>query len=87
MQFYDHALNHSNAAEATAIARCRQDVIGTDRAYRVEANWPGQDRFWWNGGQYDCLALAKTLITNRAMNVILTDPTGQPVPSVTKLHF
>jgi hypothetical protein len=78
-RFYDHAKNHTNAAVAHAIARVRREVIADGTAYRVEANWKGQGRFYWNGGRYDALGLAKDLFRNRAENVVLTGPDGKPV--------
>lgn len=80
--FYDHATNHSNAAEASAVARVRREAIEAGEAYLVEANWKGEGRFYWNGGRYDALSLAKSLHFNRAENVVLTDAKGQTVDFV-----
>lgn len=75
--FYDHATNHANAATAHAVAAVRRDAVASGTAYRVEANWPGKPRFYWNGGRYDALGLAKDLVSNRAENVTLTRPNGE----------
>ena len=75
--YYDHATNHTNAAEAHAVAAVRRDAIAEGTAYRVEANWPGKPRFYWNGGRYDAFGLAKSLVFNRAEDVTLTRPTGE----------
>lgn len=78
-KFYDHCANFTNAAVAEASARVRREVIAEGQAYRVEANWKGQGRFYWNGGRYDALGLAKDLFRNRAENVILTGPDGTSI--------
>ena len=75
-KFYDHCKNQTNAAVAEAMARVRREVIAEGRDYRVEANWKGGARFYWNGGYYDALGLAKNLWRNRAENVTLTGPDG-----------
>lgn len=75
-KFYDHCKNQTNAAVAEAMARVRREVIAEGRDYRVEANWKGGARFYWNGGHYDALGLAKDLWRNRAENVTLTGPDG-----------
>ncbi len=59
-KYYDHAMNHANAADASAVAKVRREAIAEGQAYRVEANWAGQERFYWNGGRYDALGLALT---------------------------
>lgn len=74
--FYDHATNHANAADGSAIARVRREAIESGAAYRVEANWSGKPRFFWNGGHYDVLGLAKSLVFNRAESVLMTRPDG-----------
>ena len=74
--FYDHATNHANAAEAQAVAAVRRDSIADGTAYRVEANWKGKDRFYWNGGRHDAIGLAKDLVFNKAENVELQRPDG-----------
>ena len=74
-KFYDHAAN-SPPAIGSAMANVRREAIAEGQAYRVEANWKGQGRFYWNGGHYDVLGLAKTLVFNRAENVVMTRPNG-----------
>lgn len=74
--FYDHSLNCANVAEACAIAAARRTAIAEGRAYRVEANWNNGGRFYWNGDRYTVLGLAKSLVFNRAENVIVTRPDG-----------
>jgi hypothetical protein len=76
-KYYDHAMNCSNPAEAHAIAAVRRDAIKENSIYRVEANWKGQERFYWNGGRYDAICLARELVFNRAENVQLTRPNGE----------
>lgn len=78
-KFYDHATNTTNPAVASAMARVRREAIAENREYRVEANWKGGERFYWNGGRYDVLSLAKSLVFNRAENVAMTDHAGNAV--------
>ena len=78
--FYDHAKNHANPAVAEAVARVRRESLAAGEAYRVEFNWPGQSRHYWEGGRYDCLQLARDLAASpRCENVTLTDPAGRAV--------
>lgn len=79
MRYFDYALNHVNAAQAEAIAKARRDVLSTGDSFRVEANWPGKEPFFWDGCRYDALVLARELVFNRAENVKLTDPSGRLV--------
>lgn len=76
--FYDHATNAGGAspAEGSAMARARRTAIDNGQAYRVEANWTGKGRFYWDGCRYDALGLAKSLVANRAENVVMTRPDG-----------
>jgi hypothetical protein len=78
-RFYDHCVNQIRPAVAEAMARIRREAIASGNAYRVEANLPDRDRFYWDGGRYDALALAKELFRNRYENVILTAPDGRIV--------
>jgi hypothetical protein len=74
--FYDHAKNMLNSAEAEAIAKIRREVLAAGKSYKVKANWPGSGRFYWNGGYYDVLRLAKSLVWNNAENVEMIGPNG-----------
>lgn len=75
-KFYDHASNLS-PANGSATARVRREVIATGQAYRVDATpRSGGSRFYWNGGQYDALRLARELVFNRYQNVTMTAPDG-----------
>lgn len=75
-KFYDHSMNSLPAAVGWAMAKVRREAIADGRAYYVEANWVGGGRFYWNGGYYDVLGLAKSLVRNNAENVVMTDPNG-----------
>lgn len=81
MTFYDHATNTGGAipAHGAAIATARRTCLDEGTAYRVEANWKGQGTFYWNGCRYDVLGLAKTLVSNNAEKVVMTDPNGNEV--------
>ncbi len=78
MKFYDHAKNHTNPAVAEAIAKVRREVVEAGEAYRVEATPNNGDSFWWDGGRYDALRLAKSLKFN-GYKVTLTRPNGTEV--------
>jgi len=79
VKFYDHCKNTTNAAVASAMARVRRESIDAGQAYRVEFTPPGKDQsFYWDGGRYDALRLAKDLLFNRH-TVTLTRPDGSPV--------
>lgn len=75
-KFYDHARNHVDAATGSAIATVRRELKAESNCYRVEANWAGKDRFYWDGGWYDAIGLAKDLVFNGAENVVMTRPNG-----------
>lgn len=79
VKFYDHAKNHASAAVASAVARVRREVLEAGDAYKVVANWHGESPFYWNGGRYDVLSLAKQLKFNNAENVVMTNPDGSVV--------
>lgn len=79
MRFYDHCKNMTNIAAATASARVRREAIAEGKAYRVEATPRGGQPFYWDGGRYDCLQLAKELAFNRYEDVLLLDPSGKQV--------
>lgn len=87
--YYDHAMNHANPAEAQAVAAVRRNAIDEGTACRVEANWPNQGRFYWDGGRYDAISLARELVLNRAENVILTRPDGREMSAaeIRELHY
>ena len=77
--FYDHATNQANAAAGWAIAKVRREVIAEGKAYKVLAKWAHQDTpFYWDGGMYDALRLAKQLLFNRC-EVQLIAPDGHTV--------
>jgi hypothetical protein len=81
LEFYDHATNHRNAAEASAVARARRTAIDDGTAYRVET-----DKFYWNGCRYDALGLAKSLQFNNYAGVKLIDPKGHEVDFVAEKY-
>jgi hypothetical protein len=70
-KFFDYAKNLTNPAVAEAVAHVRRDAIADGSAKRVEANWPGGERFYWNGGDYDVAVLANELRRNNAENVVV----------------
>jgi hypothetical protein len=78
MKFYDHSLNHVNAAQATAVERARQSCLKEGTAYMVKFQAkPELDMYWWNGCRYDALGLAKSFISNNYHYVILITPDGK----------
>lgn len=77
VKYYDHAKNSYHVSDGVAMAKARRLAIKTGQAYRVEANWPGQERFYWEGCRFDVLGLAKDLRRNNAENVIMTNPSGE----------
>lgn len=81
MKYYDHAINTggANVAAACAMASARRSAIAEGTAYRVSANWKDKGGFYWNGCRYDVLGLAKSLYSNNAENVVMTDPNGDAV--------
>jgi len=74
--FYDHAKN-SEPARGSAVAKVRAEAIASGEAYRVEANWNGKPRFFWDGGLHAVLELAKSLVSNQAEAVEMTTPSGR----------
>lgn len=78
-KFYDHASNHAHAAAAAAVARSRREAIATGTAYRVEFLNSQGEAYYWEGGAYDALSLAKSLVGNRDSEVILIRPDGSVV--------
>jgi hypothetical protein len=77
--FYDHSMNMTNKAVGMAMARVRRECIADGTAYRVEATPRSGKRFYWDGGRYDCIQLAKQLSFNRYGDVTLTDASGKSV--------
>ena len=75
-KFYDHASNHTTVAEASAVARVRRESIATGTAYRVEFINSKGEAHYWDGGLYDSLYLAKSLVLNRYAGVSLIRPDG-----------
>ena len=77
--WYDHARNHTSAAQGSAVARARRDAVASGSAYTVVGQWRRQAApFWWNGCAYDALALARELRANGA-TVRLYGPEGAEV--------
>lgn len=75
MKFYDHSLNHVNAAKTTAVERARQACIKDGTAYKVIFQAKSElDVYWWNGCRYDTLGLAKSFVTNNYHYVVLITP-------------
>ena len=77
MKFYDHVMNQGNPAVASAMARVRRESVEAGNAYRVEATPSNGVRFYWDGGSYDALQLAKDLVFNRYADVVLIRPNGK----------
>jgi hypothetical protein len=70
--YYDHAKNMSNAAVGQAVAAAKRDAVACGDAFRVEANWPGKERFFWIGCEHDVKRLASELRYSRAENVTVS---------------
>lgn len=83
-KFYDHCINTggANVAAACAMASARRTCIARGDAYKVVANWEGKEPFYWDGCRYDVLGLAKSLVSNKAQSVVMTDPNGNEVDIV-----
>ena len=65
-------LTTSMKSVGEAMAKARRDVIKDGAAFRVEANWPGKERFYWTGCEYDVTCLERELRLNRAENVVVS---------------
>lgn len=72
-KYYDHAKNQTNPAVAHAMARAKRSCVADGTALRIEANWPGKDRFYWIGCEHDVRELQRSLVFGKAENVVVSN--------------
>lgn len=71
-KFYDHATNRGPMG--SVIAKVRAEAIEQGRAYLVGFMNKKGESFYWDGGRYDAIELAKSLVSNGYLGVVLADP-------------